>query len=140
MQPLKIYKKSIGFFILKHQNLLSLLSPLSSPFHLQQAKGICPSYACILQLKNFCSVAQPGNLLKDRQVNWCTGSWKPLLLSKVLKLSSTLSQHKSLPSGKFVWHSGSSRVEWGGEKEKGKECSFRGDHIWFEKGLTQKFG
>ena len=31
------------------------------------------------------------------------------------------------------------RVEWGGKKEKGKKGSFGKDHIWFEKGLTQKF-
>ena len=60
-----MYKTSIGFLILKHQNLFSL-SPFPSPFHFPPAKGIRTFYTCTLQFENFYSVLQSGTLLKAR--------------------------------------------------------------------------
>lgn len=62
MQPLKMYKMSIGFFILKHQTL----SSFAFPVHFLPAKGIRTSYTCTLQFENLYSVLQSGTLLKSR--------------------------------------------------------------------------
>lgn len=122
MQPLKMYKTSIGFLILKHQNLFSL-SPFSSPFHFPPAKGIRTFYTCTLQFENFYSVLQSGTLLKSRSAVELIQ--KKLETTTYQKFSSSLPSYSSIKAAVAQELSGllkkTKRVEWGGKKRREKK-------------------
>ena len=116
-----MYKTSIGFLILKHQNLFSL-SPFPSPFHFPPAKGIRTFYTCTLQFENFYSVLQSGTLLKARSAVELIQ--KQMETTTYPKFSSSLPSYSSIKVAVVQELSGllkKKKKELSGEEKKRRE-------------------